>query len=430
MNVAIEQDLLAYVASHRDRVVEIAGDLIRLPSENRAPFGTENECQQYIASFLLNRGYDPLLYTPDQAPGLRSHPLYWPGRSYEDRPNVAARRPGSGGGRSLVLSGHIDTVPAGIAPWQYHAFGGHVEGDRLFGRGANDMKAGIAMHLFVAEALAELGIDLAGDVIFESVVDEEFGGVNGTLAGRLMGFNADAAVITEPSFLRICPAQRGGRTAHLRFSSPNSGILGRRTGVGVIEQLRVFLNAVECFSKMRRGRVPSHPLYTHLDNPIPVTVTRVFTAPWGTSEPTNVPPTCLVELFWQAMPGETVEDIDCEFLAWFDDLVGANPETFSIRPELTFPIRWLPGSAISDDEPVVRVLAECAANTLGASPPVQGIEGPCDLFVFHEFGIPAVLWGPRGGNTHNADEYVEIDSLVDASRTLAAFVCRWCGVAR
>jgi acetylornithine deacetylase len=430
MNVAIEQEVQTYVAANRNRVVEIARDLIRLPSENRAPLGAENQCQQHIASFLRDCGYDPLLYTPSQAPGLCEHPLYWPGRLYTDRPNVAARRPGSGGGRSLVLSGHIDTVPVGAAPWQHLPFDGHIEGDRLFGRGANDMKAGIAMSLFVAEMLRDLGIDLAGDVVFESVVDEEFGGVNGTLAGRLMGFNADAAVITEPSFLRICPAQRGGRTAHFRFSSPNSGILGRGTGKGVIQQLRVFLDAVECFSKARRKHLSSHPLYTHLDNPVPVTVTRVFTAPWGTSEPTNVPPTCLVELFWQAMPGEKLDDIDREFFAWFDSFLAANPDTFAIRPELTFPIRWLPGSAISPEEPIVRVLSECAANSMGAVPLVQGIEGPCDMFVFHDFGIPAVLWGPRGGNTHNADEYVEIDSLVDATKTLASFVCRWCGVAR
>ena len=105
------------------------------------------------------------------------------------------------------------------------------------------MKAGIATNLFVAEALSELGIRLAGDLIIESVVDEEFGGVNGTLAGRLRGVHADAAVISEPSFLRVCPAQRGGRTAHLTFSSPNDGILGPRTGASAIEHSASSLTA-------------------------------------------------------------------------------------------------------------------------------------------------------------------------------------------
>ena len=221
MRVSTKQEISGYLVARRHRVVEIAADLIRIPSGNEAPRGYEWACQQYIATFLRRCGWSPNLYRPDNAPGIEAHGLYWPGRQYDDRPNVGARQSGHGGGRSLVLSGHIDTVPVGAAPWTREPFGAELDGDRLYGRGANDMKAGVAMNLFVVEALTDLGVRLCGDLIFESVVDEEFGGVNGTLAGRLMGFNADAAVITEPSFLRICPAQRGGRTVHVSFYAPN-----------------------------------------------------------------------------------------------------------------------------------------------------------------------------------------------------------------
>ena len=105
------------------------------------------------------------------------------------------------------------------------------------------MKAGIASNLFVVETLSELGIELAGDLTFESVVDEEFGGVNGTLAGRLMGYNGDAAILSEPTSTRVCPAQRGGRTVHITFAAPNGGILAPARGSDVTEQLRLFLNA-------------------------------------------------------------------------------------------------------------------------------------------------------------------------------------------
>ncbi|MGH9665402.1 MAG: M20/M25/M40 family metallo-hydrolase [Bryobacteraceae bacterium] len=81
-------------------------------------------------------------------------------------------------------------------------------------------------------------------------------------------------------------------------------------------------------------------------------------------------------------------------------------------------------------DPLVRELAACAAEVLGTPPPVEGIEGPCDMYVFHRFGIPAVLWGPRGGNTHAADEYLEIDSAVAAAKALLLFVSRWCGPGR
>jgi acetylornithine deacetylase len=92
-------------------------------------------------------------------------------------------------------------------------------------------------------------------------------------------------------------------------------------------------------------------------------------------------------------------------------------------------VRWLPGSAIPAQSPLVTELAAAARSLTGAPPAVEGIEGPCGMYIFQEhFGIPAVLWGARGGNTHGVDEYVEIDSLVTATPVLLLFVCNWCGV--
>jgi acetylornithine deacetylase len=286
------------------------------------------------------------------------------------------------------------------------------------------MKSGIAANLFVAEALSELGVQLAGDLTIESVVDEEFGGVNGTLAGRLMGYRADAAVISEPSLQRICPAQRGGRTVHITFTAPNAGILSPSRGAGVSEQLRLFLNALPDFERERQARAPRHAMYGHLDNPVPVTVARIHTAAWGTSEPPNVPPTCRVELFWQTMPGEDVEAIDRHFDEWFKAVTSA----FAVPPQVEHPIRWLPGSSVSGDTPLVRAFTETAQSVLGPAPQICGNEGPCDMYIFHDFGIPALLWGVKGANAHMPDEYVELDSLVESTQVLLAFVCDWCGV--
>jgi acetylornithine deacetylase len=365
-------ELSAYVDRKSARLIEIVQDLVRTPSENTAPTGAEERCQKYAAEFLSRCGMDVSVYALSDVPGLAEHPAYWKGREYTNRPNVGARLRGSGGGRSLVLSGHVDTVPAGTLPWTLSPFSGHIEGNRLYGRGSNDMKAGVATTLFSAEALRDLGVRLRGDLVVETIVDEEFGGSNGTLAGRLMGFNGDAAVISEPSFLRVCAAQRGGRIAHITLhSAPNTGILTEgEFPAGVVHALRAFLNAVPEFSLRRRSSAPRHPMYAHHADPVPVAVTRIATGPWGTSEPT---------------------------------------------------------SSIEADHGLVRELSASASEVLGQAPPVAGIEGPCDMFVFQrEFGIPAVLWGARGGNTHNADEYVEIDSVIDAAKVLLFLVCRWC----
>jgi len=423
-----EQTIADFVDRRQSRLIELTRNLIRIPSENTPPAGAERACQEYIAEVLRASGWQTELYDITEVMGLGQHPLFQSGRDYRNRPNLGARRKGAGG-RSLVLSGHIDTVPRGTQPWTRDAFGGDVDGNRIYGRGSNDMKAGVAMNLFIAESLPELGLALAGDLIFETVIDEEFGGVNGTLAGRLRGFNGDAAVIAEPSFLRICPAQRGGRTAHITFRAPG-GVLTEGGFPGqVVQQLTHFLSRVPAFAAARRQKAQVHELYARHEDPVPVSITKIFTSPWGTREPITIPEECKVEFFWQLMPGEAQEAVEREFQKWLDGVVQSAPSLFTERPEVVLPIRWLPGSAILKSEPLVRELAACAEAVLGIEPPIVGIEGPCDMFVFHQaFSIPAVLWGPRGGNTHAADEYVEIDSLVAAAKALMLFVCRWCGL--
>jgi hypothetical protein len=291
------------------------------------------------------------------------------------------------------------------------------------------MKGGVGTNLFVVEALRALGIDLRGDLLFETVVDEEFGGVNGTLAGRLKGFNADAAVISEPSFLRVCPAQRGGRTAHIKLSAAGGVLSEGKLPAGVMDQLRHLLVKIQEFAEQRRARAVVHELYADSVDPVPVSITKVFTSPWGTQEPITIPETCQIEMYWQLMPGEKQEEVEREFFTWLDSVVAGAPGIFASRPQVEFPIRWMPGSSILKTEPLVRELARCAAKVLGKEPLIQGIEGPCDMYVFHQaFGIPAVLWGARGGNTHAADEYLEIDSVVQAAQTLLMFACDWCGM--
>jgi acetylornithine deacetylase len=425
----LEKKLGSYVEEHRDRLIEIIRNLVRIPSENTPPIGSEEACQQYVAAFLRQQDVAPTLYEFSEVPGLQEHPLYEAGRSYAHRPNLGARKKGRGGGRSLVLSGHIDTVPRGTQLWTRDPFGGEVDGNRLYGRGSNDMKGGVGTNLFIIEALRVLGIELRGDLVFETVVDEEFGGVNGTLAGRLKGFNADAAVISEPSFLRICPAQRGGRTVHITLSAAGGVLTEGNFPAGVIDQLRHLLIKVQEFAEQRRAKAVVHELYADATDPVPVSITKVFTSPWGTKEPITIPETCQVEMYWQLMPGEKQDEVEREFHAWFDAVVASAPQLFPFRPKVEFPIRWLPGSSILKTEPLVRELAACAAKVLGKEPLIQGIEGPCDMYVFHQaFGIPAVLWGARGGNTHGADEYLEIDSVVQAAQALLLFACDWCGV--
>jgi acetylornithine deacetylase len=289
------------------------------------------------------------------------------------------------------------------------------------------MKGGVATNLFILECLHQLKLPLAGDVLFETVIDEEFGGANGTLAGRLMGFHADAVILSEPSALRICPAQRGGGIAHITLRA-SGGILKKgASSPGVVEQLAWLLAKLKEFADQRKAGAKLHPLYPDTFDTVPVEVTKITTGPWGTKEPIATPAECKVEVYWQALPGEVEQEVTGEFLAWINSLTTAKGSPFLEPPQVEFPLRWLPGSAISANEPLVTELADCAARVIGKEPLVTGMEAPCDMYIVHTVAhTPAVLWGASGRNTHAADECVEIDSLVEAAKVLLVFVYNWC----
>ncbi len=422
--------LAGTAATLRDRLVRTIAELVMIPSENTPPTGSESECQQYISRRLTQLGFKTELYEPPAVQGLWEHPVFQAGRDYSNRPNMIAVCPGTGGGRSLLLSGHVDTVPRGSERWQRDPFGAVVEGNRLYGLGSNDMKGGIAAMLVTAQILRNAGVILKGDLMIETIVDEEFGGVNGTLAARVRGHNADAAVVCEPSQGAVCPAQMGGRTAHITLRSDGSGILyNGKPQARTVDQIQYLLGKVEEFARKRRQTVRVHPLYADNPDPVPVWITKIRYGGWGSKEPVTLPSSSIIEMYWQAMPGETKEKVEEEMFAWLKALVAERPDLFPSKPEVEFPIRWLPGSAIDPNSELVTRLARTCAEITGSPPEIHGIAGPCDMFVFHQhFNTPAVLFGPRGGNTHAPDEWVELDSVQLTSEVLARFICRWCGV--
>ncbi len=418
----------AAVDTLAEELIGIARELIRIPSINHPPTGEEEACQAAVAAHLAKAGLRPEIYALDEVAGLAAHPAFWPGRDYRGRPNVVARRPGRGGGRSLVFSGHIDTVPLGTQRWQHDPFGAEIVDGRLYGLGAYDMKGGVAAILGVMRTLDILAVPLQGDVIAETVVDEEFGGVNGTLAGRVRGDNGDALVIPEPSNLLIHNGVRGGHVAQIRLAGAEGIFFGQAEPGEAVRQLTHLLQWVDRFRAQRRAHCPG--LAPGAPDPVPVWVTKVAAGGWGTNVPITVPAEARVELSWQLLPGETQPEAEAEFRAWLDELVAAAPELFPRRPEVRFPIRFMPASAIRADHPFVGVLADCARAVTGETPAVTPLPSPSDLFVVQrDFGLPAVHYGVRGAGAHAADEYLVVEDLLTVTKVLTLLTYAWCGVA-
>jgi acetylornithine deacetylase len=254
--------ILEWVDAHRADVLGLAQSLVRIPSENRQPHGSEKACQMFVADYLRDIGCRVDLFTPDEVPGVIEYPGYWPGRDYTDRPNVVGVLSENRGGavglaagrKSLLFSGHVDVVPV-VGQGKFSWWDATVDEGRLYGRGSNDMKGGIASYLIAARCVRELGLKLNGDLILETVVDEEFGGANGTLACRLRGYNADAAILPEPNNMLISAAHRGGQQFRLFTCAEGVGMgFGETVLPDPVLALGHLLAALDRYNQERQAR--------------------------------------------------------------------------------------------------------------------------------------------------------------------------------
>lgn len=420
---------------HRDEIIQVMQDLVRIPSQNTPPGGEEGRCQAYIAGYLRQAGLAADVYEPDQVPGLVQHEAFWPGRDYRARPNVSSLMPGCGGGRSLLITGHCDTVPQAEGNWTKAPLGGEIDHGRLYGLGSIDMKGPLAALLVLFKAVAESGIVLGGALAFESVVDEEFGGVNGTIAGRLRNGPMDGAVIAEGTNLQIYPAARGLLISNLAFRSapgiwPAVGPTeASNQRANVIEQIGILLSHLDELRAMRRAH-PVHPLYSSYPDPAPLEVTKVYAGGWGSQVPVTIPAQGLIELIVEALPGEDRAGVLNDQEQWLASVIERNKAAFATPPETRFHIRWMPPTAMDPVHPLVAALAGSVHRVTGTRPPIAGAPYACDLFALQRiFNMSAVVFGPSGGNAHAADEYLELDSLFTFWECLLCFVLDWCGVA-
>ena len=412
----------------RDFIFNSLQEIVRIPSINHPPTGDEYECQMVMVRCWREMGLDPEIYTLDTVPGLKAHPGYFPGREYNHRPNILVRRKGCGGGKSLLLSGHIDTVPLGVQPWKHDPFQATVEGGRMYGLGSYDMKCGVAVMLGVMRTLYELGVTLKGDLLAETVVDEEFGGANGTLAGRVRGDNADAVIITEPTNLAIHNGVRGGMVVNFSLIGPEGIIFGDEEPGHAMRMLAHFLKWVDVFRQRRRANVPGW-MGGSLD-PVPVWVTKVSAGGWGMNVPLTVPAEARLELYYQLIPGEEEDGVKGELFAWLDEMLADKPNDFAGLPSPTFPYRFMPASEIPADSPVIQVLNSCVRQVTGSSAEVRPLPAPSDLFtVQRDFGLQGIHYGPRGGGAHAADEYVELEDLLTVTKAITLLALDWCEVA-
>ncbi len=324
------------------------------------------------------------------------------------RPNVVGRLAGQGGGRSLLLNAHMDTVGvAGMAA----PFAGEVRDGRLYGRGAYDMKGGLAAMLGAAQALTAAGATLQGDLWITAVADEEYASL-GT-EHLVQQVRADAAIVTEPTDLALCRAHRGfiwfrvetvGRAAH-----------GSRFREGVDANMRMgrFLAELDKLEQALRQRLP-HPLVG------PPSLHAALLS--GGSALSVYAANCTLQIERRTIPGETVDVAAAELQAIVDRLAAADP---TFQASVT-PFFARSPFEVAANAPLVAVVEAAVVDCLGAPPAHMGQTFWTDAALLADAGMETVIIGPRGYGLHSDEEWVDVQSVADLAQILANTAQRYC----
>ncbi len=427
----VEKCIIESVEKKRSEIIEFVRSLIRYQSVNEPPIGRELECQKFIAEKLKELGLNVDVFTPDEVGELKSHPAYAPcgssgsPRIYENRPNVVGVWKAKNGGRSVILNGHVDVFPVMMnEKWLFDPWGANIENGMIYGRGASDMKGGLGAMLMAIECLQEAGIKPRGDVIFESVVDEEFGGGNGTLATILRGYQADAAICGEPSELRVCPMGYGGFLFDVKVKGKNAHPFFKKQGLNAID---VGIKIVEALMKLEEDRskkARETPFFSYFEPACPIMI-RSFNT--GEHVGGGLAPFCTIRAWIATLPKEQKGDVLNQIANYFENISKDYPLLLENPPEISCLGRYLEPWMTEPYDPFVETLESTVRIvTRKGAEVTAGLT--CDAFLFSKYAkIPTVIFGPGSAlSAHNMDESVSIHELVLATKIYALTIYRWC----
>lgn len=427
----IANAVLDEVERGADEVISFLREFVGFKTENpnlvNIEPGAEAECQVFLADRLKRLGCEVDTW-----------------EVFPKRPDQVATLRGTGGGRSLILNGHIDVVPAGDpAQWSHDPWAGEIHEGNMWGRGTCDMKGGIAAMIAAVEAVRRAGVRLRGDVLIETVVDEEVGGP-GTRQTLERGYRGDAVIVTEPTGGHIQPVEGGlewlrlivrgvaGHTAK-RYLSVHAG--GQGVAVNAIEKMMKILQAVQELER-HWGVYKVHPLM-----PKGITTINIGVVLGGTGggqngmpnligSPSTFPDYCSTLLSLKYLPSERTEEVKAEFEDYIRRVAQADPWLREHPPEIEWGISGVafPPADTSPEHPVIQSLAQAHAAVVG---PVNysGFVAVTDLAWFAGQGIPGCLYGPGDlAQAHTSAEFVPVADIKNVTKTLALTLLAWCGV--
>ena len=415
-----QRKLTSALEASQEDLVNFIRTLVQCPSLAN----DDGPVQEIIQDKLKSLGLDTekIIVKFDK---LKDHPAFCDdGFSPDSRVNILGQWCNDGDGRSLILNGHVDVVPPGPENlWNKSPWSGYIKNGRIYGRGSCDMKAGLSAGIFAVQILQSIGFKPHGNIIIQSVVGEESGGC-GTLTNIIKGYSANAAVLLEPTSLKVCPIQSGALTFRLTVPGRATHAATRWDGVSAIEKFNLIQQSILKFEKERHDSFNA-PYFESKDRVAPINIGTIKGGEWHSTVPESV----VVEGRFGVFPSETTSNARDAFEDHISKISNNDPWLKEHPPV----IEWFEGQFESGqtdlDDPIIQTLIDAIVRSTGDAPIIEGVTYGSDLRLFTNHAhIPAVLFGPGDLRlAHAANEYVEIDEVLKTIKIIANMIVDWCG---
>jgi acetylornithine deacetylase len=428
--MSIKNDVGAEIENQEKWMLNLLSELVSA----RTVTGNEKPGQEIIVDQFESLGFEPNIWEPE-SDRLQNHDGYFETSSFESqgykgRPNIAVHLPGNGSGPTLTLSGHIDVVDVTDSEWEHKPWELTREDNEVFGRGSADMKGGIAAYILAAKILHDLNIELSGNLILQSTIEEEDGGAGGVLSALERGYVPDAAIIPEPyNVPNVGIASAGvmyfrivvpGKSAHAAWGHEGINAIGKATEI---------YRAIDDLDRERKARIDYEPAYrTNPDLEGHVTNINLGTIASG-DWPSTVPAKAVIEGRVGWPPGESRAEVREQIenavkeAATQDEWLTNNPPN----------VEWFGWQAapheIFEDSEIVHLAMSNAESITGREGQLTGGNAGLDeRFYKRYYDIDAISVGPYGERLHGADENTTVSSLIETSKTIAWTAIDYCGV--
>ncbi|WGF86615.1 ArgE/DapE family deacylase [Marinivivus vitaminiproducens] len=407
-----------------DAQTALLADFVRIPSLR----GREGPAQDFMAAVLRERGYTVDDWAID-LDDLKDLPGYGPIEHdfSQARTVVGSHRPEHVSGRSLILQGHCDVVPAGpLDMWTRPPFEAVVEDGWMYGRGAGDMKAGTIAAVCALDALRRAGLEPAAPVHLQSVIEEESTGL-GALSTLQRGYRAACCLIPEPSGLNLMNAHVGVLWFRLRVRGTPAHVAYASEGFNAIKAAYHFIQALETLEADWNARAKADADYKDHPHPLNFNPGIIKGGDWASS----VPAWCDVDCRIGILPGWRIDDCQREIVACVERAAAALPALEGRVPDVVWSGFLAEGYRLKDAPEAEAVLRRHATDALGREPGTWLMTGLTDnRFYGLYYDVPNLCWGPVAEQIHGFDERVELESIRKVTQTIALFIAEWCGVNR